>query len=334
MKKLILILFCAGITLQSCDFGLHRTYKNNNIASDIKQEIAPLNKKLFNALVSGNKPAIKNLMSPGLADNLGLRLDTIVNMCNHFFANQKDFSVLDEYYVRNLSEGTENIVASERGNINDYKISYKAMNKEMFVALLKNNNTAINGLILAVYGKYDNDWKLNILWVSNYSVLNKTAPQYYLDAIKKYKEGNLIDAQFSIAIAKNLCDGINRWVVYNCADSIKALSTQLGYEVNAKYVLPHQIDEIVSKPRIFNIDVQFINDSLHNGIYPLIRYQSNIKLQDTAALRLENDKIQKLIGQLYQGIDKNKKYILYQAFNKVNNQIDPSNWYRFVQKLN
>ena len=46
-----------------------------------------------------------------------------------------------------------------------------------------------------------------------------------------------------------------------------------------------------------------------------IYQQSN--LNDTVALKIENEKIKKEIGQIFFGLDKEKEYIYYQAYNEM-----------------
>jgi hypothetical protein len=52
------------------------------------------------------------------------------------------------------------------------------------------------------------------------------------------------------------------------------------------------------------------------GVFPMVYYKSTIKLQDTAALRKENENIKKVIGKAIPGIDQDKKYVFYDAHNE------------------
>ena len=84
-------------------------------------------------------------------------------------------------------------------------------------------------------------------------------------------------------------------------------------EGNAKYQYPIVIENVPTKPMIFRIFSQDMND----GSYPMVYYVSHIKLADTGALRKENNELKKVIGKLIPGIDKDKKYVLYSAFNQL-----------------
>jgi hypothetical protein len=51
----------------------------------------------------------------------------------------------------------------------------------------------------------------------------------------------------------------------------------------------------------------------------MIYYLSTINFKDTTALRRENNALQKVIGQVMPGINQDKKYIQYTAFNHMPN---------------
>ena len=65
----------------------------------------------------------------------------------------------------------------------------------------------------------------------------------------------------------------------------------------------------------------------------MINYKSEIKLADTAALRAENNILQKDIGNIFPGIEKNNNYIFYRAYNQVPDGKTLLHHYGFVQKV-
>jgi len=65
----------------------------------------------------------------------------------------------------------------------------------------------------------------------------------------------------------------------------------------------------------------------------MIEYYSSISLGDTATLRLENDKINQEIGKVFKGIDKDKKFLFYKAYNELPNGKTPVKTYGFVKEL-
>lgn len=103
-------------------------------------------------------------------------------------------------------------------------------------------------------------------------------------------------------------------------------------DANNKFKFPVTVSQLKTTPQIFAVSPQYTGDKANDGIVPLIKYKSNIKLTDTVALKAENKDLQSVIGIVFKGIDQNNKTIFYQAFNlddgKPNNK-----HYGFIQKI-
>jgi uncharacterized pyridoxamine 5'-phosphate oxidase family protein len=90
------------------------------------------------------------------------------------------------------------------------------------------------------------------------------------------------------------------------------------------------IEQVKTKPQIFNVHPQRVAE----GSFPMIRYYSKIELQDTIKLKNENLEIQKVIGDIFKGIDKNNKYIFYWAFDEIpDGTLKNRQHYGFVQEI-
>jgi len=168
-------------------------------------------------------------------------------------------------------------------------------------------------LIMAIYGKYDNDWKINILQFGQYSLFSKLAPDYYKLAKVSYDKSYLIDAVNYIGLAKLCLRPANDFLQYQKEKEINEFYDKIMKEVNSKYQFPLTLDNIASKPKVFRISPEMINE----GFFPMVYYLTDINLKDTTALKLENEKIKKEVGQLFTGIDQDKKFVFYWAFNEV-----------------
>jgi hypothetical protein len=51
----------------------------------------------------------------------------------------------------------------------------------------------------------------------------------------------------------------------------------------------------------------------------MVSYLSDINLQDTVALKTENDMVKKEVNKLFTGINQDKKYVYYGVFNEMPN---------------
>jgi len=333
MKRILRITFIINsiFWLSSCHVGTYGTWVNTNIDPSVKAEIDGLNKKLFADILAKDISAVKQLSSPGLVEKVGKRLDTIVNSGKDML-NATSYEILDEYYTKSSTSGISNHLISSRGDHNDYKIDYQAINKEMYVSLLIAKNASLDHLILAVYGKYDDGWKLNILHFGEYRIFNKTAPDYYNLAKNEYDKGNLINAMDKISMSYTLARPLSDFFQYNIEGDMKETYSKIIKECNDKYHLPQAINQISTRPQIFSIAPQYISNGDIQGIFPIIRYQSKINLDDTVALKAENKSIQNIAGALFKGID-NNHVIFYQAFNQIPNGKTMVTHYGFIQRL-
>ena len=218
MKKHLLIIFLLSIWIilsQGCHIGTSGTWKNDRIDQSVKDKIDVMNKKLFKSIITKDIAGIKQLMSPILIEKSGSKIDTVINNID-VASNEPNYALLDEYYTKNSTTNISNTLISNKGNDNDYTIQYEALNEEMYVSILTSEKLPVNFMILAVYGKYENQWKLNILQIGEYTLLDKTAPDYYNAALKEYNKGYIIDAADLIIIASEIANPANDYFKYKC----------------------------------------------------------------------------------------------------------------------
>jgi len=335
MKRNILyalFVICFIVSVQSCHSNKTGTWVNDNIDSDVKKQIANLNKKLFTGIMTQNADAVKALLSDQLIKKTKSNIDTILNRTANKYA-AKDYEIVDEYYKINATKNIPDTLISNKGNDADYTISYKAVNEQTYVSLLVTKNLPVNALILAIYGKYGDSWKINILQIGDYNIFNKTPQQYYKTALSLYNSGDLLDATNNMILVSQLVNPGGGRLVYKNDSEMKIFYSKVIDEANARYQFPVTISQVKSNPQIFSISPEIMEEAGHQGISPLISYKSAIKLTDTAALKAENQEVQKAIGTLFKGIDQNNNNVFYQAYDRIPNGKSPAPHYGFIQKI-
>jgi hypothetical protein len=116
---------------------------------------------------------------------------------------------------------------------------------------------------------------------------------------------------------------------YAISEKIAAYTDSLTAITKTKYPFPYTVGLLAGKPIIFNIHYEIMDQHFT----PMIMYKTSVSVTDTAKLRSENTEMQKNIGTLFTGIDKNNKVLLYRAYNEQpDNQTNPRYW-GFVQRL-
>lgn len=313
--------------LQSCNMGTSGTSENENIEKEKREEIKLLNDKLFNAIMNNDITGVKALMSDKLLETAGNDIDKLIYNVSSSFKSHS-YKILDQYNVQNSTTGANNTLTANSKN-KDYSISYLALNKEMYVSLLLPNGLENKLLITVIYGNYDNQWKINILHFGQYSLLNKTALDYYNLAKESYNKSYLIDAVNYISLSKQCLKPANEVFKYKKEKEINDFYNKTINEANSKFTFPVTIENINTKPKIFRIFPQMTPE----GYFPMVYYLSTINLDNKIALKIENDKIKKEINQLFKGIDKDKKYVFYWVFNEMPNGQKLVEHYGFIDQL-
>jgi hypothetical protein len=322
---LISVLILPAFVFQGCHLQTYIVAKNEKIDNGIKQEVHALDDKLFKAWKTNDAASLKKMMSSALtgSNNIDQFIDKIDSV-----PKSENYKILDEYYVENSTTGIPGTILSGTSSKNEYFIHYMAATKETYVALLTTNIPNSEMLITAIYGKYGNDWKLNSLQFGTYTVLNKTPIDLFNLAKQYYDKSYLIDAADYASLSNILLKPAGNLLQYKSEDEIRSFYKKVMQEVKNKYQFPLTISNIDSKPEIFSIYPE-----TEHGFFPVIKYLSAINLKDTVALKNENEKIKKEIGQIFPGIAENKEYVFYQACNKMPHGKKPTPGYNFVDRM-
>jgi hypothetical protein len=321
--KLFSLLFISSVLI-SCKPHEPGIWKNGKIESGTRDDFHKLNDQVMEGLRANDRLKMDGLMSKDLIQNAG-RLRLIELCSNHL--KDGNYTLLDEYYIVNKDKGDKTLESADEG-INNYSFKYTADTREMYIAFFVPKDIANKYLISAVYCKYEYGWKISQLEVNPYTLNSKTAPELLDDAKDLYAKKYLLDALNNLKMAQECIVPVYGWK-YPGEDEIHDLELKVVGQINKKYVYPFTVTQVPTRPRIFGISTQKTAD----GVYPVVSYLSTVKLKDVKGLQKENDNIKKVIGKIVPGIDQNKKYVYYDAFNewpKYDRSVDR---YEMVDKL-
>jgi len=321
-----------GLLFQAChQQSATGTWSNAKIDTGIKNQISGQNMKLLSALSRKDVAAVKEMTSQMLITEMGSKLDTLVSKAH--LAAIGDYNVLDEFYVKNASGNISTTVSSARGNSNDYEITYIPVNTDSYVSVFTSKKSIMNTMVLAIYSKYDNEWKLDALNIGLYNALDKTAPDWYTAAVKFYQKGSVVTALNKMFVMFNVARPAGTMLHYKDSADIKTFFSKLLATANSQYHFPIIVDAVKTKPQIFAVDPNFTVNATYKGVFPVIKYKSTISIRDTVALKAENMALQKVIGSVFKGIDTDESAILYRAYNQLPDRKNEAPFRGFVQKL-
>jgi len=326
MQKKIITLFLSFIILQSCNLNTEGTWKNENIDRRKREEIKALNGKLFQAIRNKDAAAINVLFSDSL--KLTINVDEFIARLNSNF-KLTDFRVMDEYDMLTEAYKKECNLSSNNAGINDYEIKFTPLNKEAYTSLVLSKEDQNEFLFLIGYGKYKEEWKINMLYMGQYSLFGKTAPDYYLLAKESYEKSNFIDAANNTNLALQLLKMKTGFFQFKKEKEINQFFEKSSADLNKRYTFPMILNGLQSKPEIYNISVQ----STSEGIFPMISYKSVININDEQALKNENEQVKKEIAALFPEVNQHNKYIFYMVANALPTAGMVGEQYGFVDTL-
>jgi hypothetical protein len=314
LKSSLIKLFgvlCFVIALQSCEKDKPGTYANDKISSGKRQDFHKLNDQLFAAFKDNKTDQVENMMSRDLLDNPAYKR-TVELISNQ--SKSGNYTTLDEYYINNVTDqkpqSSYDIKITSSGT-DPYTISYRSPSQETYIALLIPKGPADQWLVSAFFDKYDYGWKLSKLEFAPYSFSGKTAPGLLKLAKQQHAKGYLVDAVNTMELATKCARPNDEWQYNNEAEIYQVYGNAMN-EANAHYHFPLTIQQVPTKPQIFRV----LTQTMPEGVFPMIYYISKINVNDTTAVKKENESIKKVIGQILPGIDKDKEYLLFSAFNE------------------
>lgn len=325
MKNMILSLLILTVFISSCNVG--GMWKDENIDPKIKAQIHELNYQIIDGFVENNPDKVFQICSDKLLEQGKNDLSTLIQQVRTSFS-KKDFKVLNEFYQKNTTENAQTNLMTGVSGEHDYIIGFKALNTEMYISVGYFNNDLNQTCLTLIYGKYGNDWKLNIMQVGTLRIMDKDAFDWYQVAKKDYENKYLIDAVNDLVLANQLLKPANQFWQYQKEKEIQEFGQKVMAEINSKFTFPMTVDYVKTKPQIFRIFPQGMNE----GYFPMIQYTTTIDLKDTTKLSKECSEIHSKIGELYNGIDQNKKMIFYKAFKSIPNGTVPVENYGFIRE--
>ena len=302
-------------------------YKNDKIKPEVKTVIQTQNDKLIAAFNEKSTQKITALFS----DKLSQKVDNgFYNVINSFFTtvHSPHYSLLDEYYSINSSTGMTGQVMSGVSNENDYSITYPVSNKETYISLLLSQEENKDILVSCFYGKYGEEWKLEMLQFGQYAIFHKNAIDIYKEAQQDYKKGKILDAVINLNLLKKVANPASDYFKYQKYEEMKEFQKQVYTEASKKYPLPLLLSEVKTTPLIYDI----LPNVTEEGIFPSISYKTKIDISDTTSLKKENDELQQKLGEILPDLSKTKD-IYFQAFNEL--PVDENalvKYYGFIMK--
>ena len=326
----LITLIMLAIAMQSCNQTLKPGFwRNNDIPSGKRDDLHELNKTVLADMKIDDEKHLASSMAAELLDNLAARhlIQQISTRLQY-----SDYTLLDEYYVVNkwTKDKQKDTIINRNTGVDSYNLYYDPYAKEMYFAFLVPKTGYSNYMITLIYAKLSYGWKLANMTVGPYSINNKNAPQFYDMALKAAKDKHYSNAETFMELAHS-CQRPSFVWRYNADSLMTQFYHQCIDNANHQFSLPITVSDaqVRTQPRIFDVT----NQKTDNGTYPLVSYQTVVKLSDINGLKKENEALRKVIGKIIPGIDKDNDTVLFEAYNKMPNRKESVDRYRMEWKL-
>lgn len=326
MLKKIPILISLIITFQSCNLGTSGGRKNDQISSRARAEIKASNDKLMKAMKDKDEKTLSNLFSDSLKAVINMK-----DFMEQFAGNIKtdNYRILDEYHIITGFKQKMYLLESKNGNINDYQINFIPINEESYLSLLLTTEGVNELLTLVGYGKYNEEWKVNLIFTGVYRFLGKTAPEYYKLAKDAYEASNLVDANVNNGVATKLLESSSKYFAFKNENEMNQFFQLVKGHLQSKYYFPLEFKNVETHPLLFSIEPQLTAE----GIFPMVNYKSNINIKDETQLNEEYRKVREEVNKAFKGINENKKYVFYMVYNSMPKEGEVTEQYGFVDTV-
>lgn len=297
---------------RNIDYKTER-FADKEIDADVQAEIKALNDKVIKACLSDNPSLLFKTFSLNLLKDNGDGIGELVRNIHHLI-NKENYEILEEFYIPN-PPNIMNGLASETSISNEFDVMYISSPNETYISLLIPEREFDEFLMMTVYSKEDGEWKLNNLQFSSYSIEGKKAFDLYQESKEFFNKDYLVDASNSMMLCSRIWQPANQFFKYRAQDEMVAYSNRLSEQVNKSLKFPMIIEELPSKPKVFNI-VPF---PLEEGFFPMIDYVTSYEIEDSINISEENIALHKIIGNVFPGIDQDRDRLLYTIYNKIPN---------------
>jgi len=280
--------------------------KNDEIKSGKRDEFHGLNAGVLKHLGAGDASGLKALLSQDEAkQNITMLVDSISKQLS---AN--DYQLLDEYYVINKYADSDTIIATGP-DVNRYGLKYPYVTFEEYFAYFlpkKSDNKFMLGLI---YGKYKDGWKVINLSLAPYTIAGKTGPEMYLQAREDYDKTNFPGAAQEAAKAMLCIKPAPYWQYPDLEDAKEFNTKAQGYF--KYYQFPFVLFMVRTGPMLLSID----DNETPDGVFPMVKYMTHFDIKNTAAVKQENQEVNKQVCRMLPGLSKHYDHIYYSAYNQM-----------------
>lgn len=302
--------FAAILLALGCSTPKPGMWKDQQISSGLRSNVDDVNKKVISDIIAADHTNLEYYMSKEMTNDK-TAYPTIDKISNMFKTGQK--RVLAEYY-RVEGKDVPDSVLVDSGKISAHAILFPSHSdgEQLYEVFYVVKNGSKEWMVTLEYIKLSYGWKLCALDMGKYSQNGLSAPELCDLAMKQYKKGYLIAAVNTTALEDDCMYPSQMWR-YQSVIKMRQFYAKLANEANDKFLFPQPVHQLGSEPSIFSV----ANKEMPDGSYgPAIYYKTKVNIKDPAAIKKEEQEMNKVINAILPGIKSDAKWLAYVAYNE------------------
>jgi hypothetical protein len=329
MIRFIILLFSATLCVTAFGKGENTVKHGKQIDPKTKETIYKLNEQVCKYFADNDYPNLSKLFSDKLKSAVTQDFkDQFVPRVGSSMKGKKH-AIFDEFEIQNNVPDSPVVVNGGTGEY-EYTVNFIAEKGESYFVMLTVGDTVNEIMLSVLYHKNGEKWEVNILRAENYSLSKKNAVDLFEQARKLKYSGDLMDGLNILGAAVDCSSPVGQLFKYKIAEHLRDFADTLNFETKKKYTLPMKVEQVTTKPNIFNVHCELVEGQL----VPIIFYQTSLFIKDTNALKLENEELHQKIGDIFTGMDKNNNMIIYRTYNDIPDGKTTPYYFNFIKKKN
>jgi len=308
--------------------GSSHSQRDYEIDGKLRAHIRKLNDDLLRNIALGNSDSITSMLSEQTKTLLGTNAPTFINQLKS--TTTPNYKIKLQYYTKSSAEGMMVVLPSGQTEADAYSLQMKLMNKESYITILEFNSASNSRYsLLVVYGKYSENWKINIVHVGETHIYNASGPAYFGICKEQFEAGHIEGATIMCSVASELMWPFKDFLQYKSASEYSSFMKKLEVKNGQLFTFPLRVNSNKMPIEILDISPHFMEE----GIFPQVSYLSKINFKDTTSLRKEFVAAKTYIDSIY-NFGPSFKSILYRAYSKMPDGNSPVETFGFVDEKN
>lgn len=308
VKYFSYFILIAALTI-ACHSG--KTRKDDEIDLGLRKMLKQYNEQIIEGCYEKNPAKVLELTSKKFRQRFEEGLKQNIVTKGSVFDIDK-FVLLNEFHCDGLMRGVHMDISSGSSGMHDYYLPVIPQSAEIYLTVGYFDTPEKQISLILLWMREKGKWRLNFIHAGTLMFCHKDVVDWFEETKLHLLKEEYCDAALKLMVVDKLLNKEQLPLIYLKEKEIKLQGKKMVSQIKEKLSFPDEINILASRPSVFQIFPNIRNDTL----FPVVQYVSKIDAKDTISINKECDSLHRILGDLYKGIDKNHKSVIYQVFDK------------------